>query len=78
MMDSEVVMAGDLAAILRALAVTAAATLALEGSNTPHAAAYRQGYMAGFAAALGAVATAAHVRPEELRGDLAAQPTFRG
>ena len=71
MLHSEVFMREDLAAILRALAVTAA--VASAGAQAPHAAAYRR----GFAAALAAIATALHVRPEELRGDLAAQPTLR-
>lgn len=60
MLQSEVFMREDLAAILRAIASTAAAS---NDGASPHDAAFRR----GFVVALGAVATAVHITPDELR-----------
>ena len=54
---------GDLAQILSAITLTAAAT----GGNSPHDAAFRR----GFAAAIGAVATAVGVSPAAIGARLA-------
>jgi len=59
-MHSDVFPRADLAAILRAIALTAA----MAGGNSPHDLAFQR----GFAAALAAVATAVHVTPAELHG----------
>jgi len=57
-MHSDVFPRADLAAILRAIALTAAAA----GGNSPHDLAFQR----GFAAAIAAVATAVHIIPVEL------------
>jgi len=66
-MRSEVFLRADLAALLGAIALTADVS---SSNDSPHAAAYRR----GFVAALAAVATGLHIAPGEIGGWLADWP----